>query len=1056
MIFPTPKNNNKFGMHWLALQCSDTDRPDLEQWTREKMRLQKSWGAQWIKLISSPGGDTAWKPYGRGCSELSFAIAVEEGLWPIVRIYRGANGPYWTEEVEKNLRNLIKLNNGNPFYCEPANEVDLAAEWGGKIPKNAGEIICKATADFAVGCLNIGVVPLFPSVGYGGPGENYFETFHRVADPSLLDNMGIAVHNYAGALPIDWIRNDILIKGTPITQEEYNSYNKWCWDVGTPVYRSIEYVNKRRKEDAETFSKTGPSVWNYGFWTYEFCLQQLDALGHTKTPLILTEFGTRVGEMYDTLPRIDPNLHKTRTLDIIEACKKEERILGTSHWLIANQAWAGNSNNWEDQAWYSATLDPKVIPNLPWEEEIKTPGQLPVVDHLTLYPVNKNNGGEMYSKHKLGAHFQKGDTAALNKLPQDLSVVKSMDLDPNFGITLQAKYPNALRVCRVYVDNQDRYKTDPQGLINEIVNKFTPVAQYYTAIETGNEIINNSSSIEDAKAFDKYQVIFANTIWNKWPSMKVIGFNIATGNLGVDNELNLSNFPLSMQLPPDKFYVGCHSYSWERMSTSAEYYTLRYRKLAEGYKDHKFVITECGVTNAVVQSKPDVGWRTHGKEGQFIEDLVWFNSELTKDPYVVGSTVFNCGSSFGWDTFESTDQIVKAVNIISNQPAPTYETPIRVKIGDNIVTMELENYLRGVIPAEMPPYYHREALIAQTIAARTYAMHMIAHPRNKDFDIYSDARDQVFDPSKENAITNDIIRETKGQIILGVMGQYVKRCGLKQCPLCNGENGTNGAQWEGRMCQDGADQMAKDGKTAKDIIKYFYFYNEDIPVDDQSNQAKNYGVEIKLPNGIKPGDWYFKAVNVRHLPQEENSGNHHIYVDVLDKEGMRIYGSQVSVQDSFNNIFYAIIDKPLNEPGGNYPMFGHEIDPPNKRTVYVSQPNMLSEVVSGIHPAHPDEPPGNTLFHHSFSIIFKLINYNPVVEIPIEDIDEMRNIMWNNTSLGIPYNPDAAFPKKARELKLGVPMTTEIEYEGQVLQGYALGWLHCIKGDWSNIKQEEW
>ena len=39
-----------------------------------------------------------------------------------------------------------------------------------------------------------------------------------------------------------------------------------------------------------------------------------------------------------------------------------------------------------------------------------------------------------------------------------------------------------------------------------------------------------------------------------------------------------------------------------------------------------------------------------------------------------------------------------------------------------LVKMELEEYLRGVLAAEMPASYHMEALKAQAVAARTYTL----------------------------------------------------------------------------------------------------------------------------------------------------------------------------------------------------------------------------------------------------------------------------------------------------------------------------------------------
>src|SRR3954462_7147744 len=53
----------------------------------------------------------------------------------------------------------------------------------------------------------------------------------------------------------------------------------------------------------------------------------------------------------------------------------------------------------------------------------------------------------------------------------------------------------------------------------------------------------------------------------------------------------------------------------------------------------------------------------------------------------------------------------------------------------------LEDYLQGVVPAESPATWPAEALKAQAIAARTYA---ITTARGGDFDQYADTRSQVY------------------------------------------------------------------------------------------------------------------------------------------------------------------------------------------------------------------------------------------------------------------------------------------------------------------------
>jgi len=55
-----------------------------------------------------------------------------------------------------------------------------------------------------------------------------------------------------------------------------------------------------------------------------------------------------------------------------------------------------------------------------------------------------------------------------------------------------------------------------------------------------------------------------------------------------------------------------------------------------------------------------------------------------------------------------------------------YKNPITIKRSNGtILTLELEDYLIGVVSAEMPASFHSEALKAQAVAARTYALKTI-------------------------------------------------------------------------------------------------------------------------------------------------------------------------------------------------------------------------------------------------------------------------------------------------------------------------------------------
>ena len=50
---------------------------------------------------------------------------------------------------------------------------------------------------------------------------------------------------------------------------------------------------------------------------------------------------------------------------------------------------------------------------------------------------------------------------------------------------------------------------------------------------------------------------------------------------------------------------------------------------------------------------------------------------------------------------------------------------------------------------------------------------------------------------------------------------------------------------------------------------------------DAVNDAQGYGVAI-VPATVAAGAWYWQAVRVHHLMPEENSGKHHIFLDLLD------------------------------------------------------------------------------------------------------------------------------------------------------------------------------
>jgi stage II sporulation protein D len=64
---------------------------------------------------------------------------------------------------------------------------------------------------------------------------------------------------------------------------------------------------------------------------------------------------------------------------------------------------------------------------------------------------------------------------------------------------------------------------------------------------------------------------------------------------------------------------------------------------------------------------------------------------------------------------------------------PTEPFFIPVLTDEGVVEMDLEEYIRGVVLAEMPAYFEEEALKAQAVAARTYALrHMLVGKKHRE------------------------------------------------------------------------------------------------------------------------------------------------------------------------------------------------------------------------------------------------------------------------------------------------------------------------------------
>ncbi|WP_320175210.1 SpoIID/LytB domain-containing protein [Maridesulfovibrio sp.] len=96
--------------------------------------------------------------------------------------------------------------------------------------------------------------------------------------------------------------------------------------------------------------------------------------------------------------------------------------------------------------------------------------------------------------------------------------------------------------------------------------------------------------------------------------------------------------------------------------------------------------------------------------------------------------------------------------------------------------IEIEDYLRSVVPAESYASWPAETLKAQAVAARTYAYYQKEHRTHLFYDVYADTYDQMYGGvDREDKRTDKAVKQTSGQVMLykekPILSQYTANSG---------------------------------------------------------------------------------------------------------------------------------------------------------------------------------------------------------------------------------------------------------------------------------------
>ena len=100
---------------------------------------------------------------------------------------------------------------------------------------------------------------------------------------------------------------------------------------------------------------------------------------------------------------------------------------------------------------------------------------------------------------------------------------------------------------------------------------------------------------------------------------------------------------------------------------------------------------------------------------------------------------------------------------------PAYQGRLRiVRAGKKLYLINIlpvEDYLKGVVPSEMPASYHSEALKAQAVCARSYALAALQHPKYDFADLNDSTSSQVYMNQATDERTDWAVQSTAGEVL---------------------------------------------------------------------------------------------------------------------------------------------------------------------------------------------------------------------------------------------------------------------------------------------------
>ena len=132
--------------------------------------------------------------------------------------------------------------------------------------------------------------------------------------------------------------------------------------------------------------------------------------------------------------------------------------------------------------------------------------------------------------------------------------------------------------------------------------------------------------------------------------------------------------------------------------------------------------------------------------------------------------------------------------------------------------LPLERYVASVVGSEMPSHWNPEALKAQAVAARSYALVHLVRPADSDFNLGDTTRWQAYGGlNSQSRATNSATKATKG-LVLSYQGGLVESLYASTSEIAAEAHSHLGAS----MSQHGAQNLAMKGLKFNEILSRYY------------------------------------------------------------------------------------------------------------------------------------------------------------------------------------------------------------------------------------------